>query len=404
MRFVFKARTQEGEVREGIVEAVDRAAAIAVLQREHLIPITVHREKTGLTLFGDVRRSWEGLSQKDLSIFFRELATLIHAKVPIVQALRAIHGQIDNRYLRFIIKDVATDVADGMALSDALAQYPKAFSNLIVSVIRAGETSGNLDNSIMFISESLQRSYQLSARIRSALFYPMFVLVTAGVIGFLTVTFILPKLTQVIKDFDIPDIPWYTTAVMAFGDFMAAYWWAVLLVIVGIVAALWYYINTEGGRQEWDHVKLQLPVFGKLFRMIYMARFAQNFSLLMAGGIPIVKALYTVADVVDNVVYKNLIIRAAEEVKAGGAMSTVFAQEESVSPMVVRMIKIGEDTGKIDETLKNVGEFYEEEIAVMTRNLTTMLEPVLIVFLGIGVAILVISILLPIYNIAGGIS
>ncbi len=404
MRFLFKARAQDGAIREGIVEALDRSAAIAVLQKEGLIPISVQKErKSGLRILDSLQRTWEGLSQKELSAFFRELATLIHAKVPIVQALRAIQEQADNKYLRFIIKDVAADVEDGVPLSDALAKYPDAFSPLVISVIKSGEVSGNLQNTIMFIADNLEKSYQLASRIRSALFYPAFVVVAAGVIGFLTVTFILPRLTQVIKDFDIPDIPWYTSVVMAVGDFMSRYWWAVLIVLVAVIGGFLYYIKTDDGRREWDRIKLRLPVFGRLFRMIYVARFAQNFSLLMRGGIPIVRALHITADVVGNGVYRAIILRAADEVKSGGAISTAFAQAEEIPSMVTRMVKIGEDTGKIDETLKSVSDFYEEEIGVMTRNLTTMLEPILIVVLGIGVAILVVSILLPIYNIAGSI-
>ncbi len=403
MRFLFKARTRDGQIKEGIVEAVDRPAAIKTLQKESLLPISVQKERTTLKVLDDVKRAWEGLSQKELSVFFRELATLIHAKVPVVQALHAIEEQADNRFLRFIIKDVSTDIEDGIPFSDALSKYPDVFSPLVISVIKSGEVSGNLQNSIMFIAENLEKSYQLTSRIRSALFYPAFVVVAAGVIGFLTVTFILPNLTQVIKDFDIPDIPWYTVAVMAVGDFMQAYWWAVLIIIFAIIGGIVYYIKTDEGAREWDRIKLRLPVFGKLFQMIYVARFAQNFSLLLTGGIPIVRALNITANVVNNSVYQGIILRAADEVRSGGTISTVFIDSEEVPSMVSRMLKIGEETGKLDETLMSVSDFYEEEINVMTRNLTTMLEPILIVVLGIGVAILVVAILLPIYNIAGSI-
>ncbi len=401
MRFLFKARTQQGQIKEGIVEALDRSAAVKVLQKEGLLPVSVQQERQGIKILDDLQRAWEGMSQKELSVFFRELATLIHAKVPIVQALRAIEEQADNRFLRFIVKDIATDIEDGVTFSDALSKYPDVFSPLIISVTKSGEVSGNLQNSIMFIAENLEKSYQLTSRIRSALFYPAFVVVAAGIIGFLTVSFILPNLTQVIKDFNIPEIPWYTIVVMAVGDFMSQYWWAVLIVVAALVGGFMYYIKTDDGAREWDRIKLHLPVFGKLFHMIYVARFAQNFSLLLTGGIPVVRALHITANVVNNSVYQGIILRAADNVKAGGTISETFFDAEEVPSMVSRMIKIGEETGKMDETLKSVSDFYEEEISVVTRNLTTMLEPILIVVLGIGVAILVVAILLPIYNIAG---
>ncbi len=401
MRFVFKARTKDGVLKEGIVEAINRNAAIRVLQKNDLLPVSVYQEKTGPKFLRDLQRTWEGLNDKDLAGFFRELATLINAKVPIVQALKAIETQTENKFLRFIVRDVAADVEDGAPLSDSLAKYPDVFSPLVISVIRSGEVSGNLQNAILFVAENMEKNYQLTARIKSALFYPAFVTVAAGVIGFLTVSFILPRLTQVIKDFNIPDIPWYTKVVMAVGDFMQAYWWAVLIVLLGAIGGFLYYIKTESGKREWDHIKLNLPVFGQLFRYIYIARFAQNFSLLLAGGIPVVRALGIVANVVDNTVYQGIILRAADEVKTGGNISTVFFDSPEMTPMVARMVKIGEETGKMDETLKAVGDFYDQEIGTITRNLTTMLEPILIIVLGIGVAILVFSILLPIYNIAG---
>ncbi len=401
MRFLFKARTQDGQIKEGIVEAADRSAAVRVLQREELIPISIQKEREGIKLLNSIKRLWEGLSQKELSAFFRELATLIHAKVPVVQALRAIEEQSDNKFLRLIVKDIAADIEDGATFSDALAKYPDVFSPLIVSVMRSGEASGNLQNSIMFVADNLEKNYQLTSRIRSALFYPSFVITAAAIIGFLTASFILPNLTQVIKDFGISDVPWYTVAVMAFGDFMSQYWWAVLIVVFALIGAFIYYIRTDTGSYEWDHIKLKLPVFGRLFRMIYVSRFAQNFSLLLAGGIPVVRALQITADVVDNAVYQEIILRAAENVKAGGTISETFLEADAIPSMMARMIRIGEETGKLDETLVSVSDLYEEEISVITRNLTTMLEPVLIVVLGIGVAILVVAILLPIYNIAG---
>ncbi len=401
MRFLFKARTKDGNVKDGVVEAADHAAAVRVLQKNNLLPISVQEEKSGSQFLRNIERSWEGLDEKDLAGFFRELATLIQASVPITQALRAIESQSENKFLRRIVRDIATDVEEGTPLSDGFAKYPDVFSVLAISVIRSGEISGNLHNSILFVADNLEKSYQLNARIKSALFYPLFVVVAAAIIGFLTVSFILPKLTQVIKDFGIPDIPWYTVVVMAIGDFMSVYWWAVLIVIFALIGSGWFYLKTEAGKYEWDHIKLKLPIFGRLFKYIYVARFAQNFSLLLAGGIPVVQALVIVADVVDNTVYKSVLLRAADEVKVGGMISTVLFDAPEMTPMVARMVKIGEETGKMDETLKSVSNFYDAEIATITRNLTTMLEPVLIIALGIGVAVLVFSILMPIYNIAG---
>ncbi|HLB50806.1 MAG TPA: type II secretion system F family protein [Patescibacteria group bacterium] len=400
MRFLFKAKTRSGEIKDGRIEAMDYDAAVQLLQRNNFTPISVEEEKQGSRLFRNVQMAWEGLKQKDLLIFFRELATLIGAKVPILPSLQAIREQTENGFMRTVTKEVAADVEDGMALSEAFQKHPKVFPPLVVNMVRSGEVSGNLQGTIMHVADHIERSYQLNAKIKGALIYPAFVVTVAGIVGFLVLTFILPRLTQIIKELDVP-IPWYTSVMIVIGDFMQNYWWAVLLVFFGGIGGFIYYIKTEAGKKEWDIIKLRLPVFGKLFQYIYLARFAENLAVLLAGGIPIVRSLVVVGDVVNNSVYQSLILRAAEEVKTGGDISTVFEHSAYVPPIVTRMIRIGEETGKLSDILASVAEFYQQEIDYFTKNLSTLIEPILIVILGIGVAGLVFSILLPIYNIAG---
>lgn len=400
MKFNFKAKDQSGAVREGAVEAVSEQSAIQALQKNNLVPISVEQESKTPEFLKEIKRTWEGVSQKELSIFFRELATLIEAKVPIVQSLAAIEDQTRNRYLRIVIKEIKDDVQEGTPFSESLEKHPLVFSDLIVSIAKAGEVSGNLQRAVTFIADSIEKNYQLNSKIRSALLYPSFVVVVAIIIGFLTVTFILPKLTDIIKDLDIA-IPWYTRAIMFVGDFMASYWWAVLIVIFGAIGGFIYYIKTEAGSREWDQIKIKLPVFGGLIRSIYLARFSDNLSLMIVAGIPIVRALIVVSEVVNNSVYRAVILRSADEVKTGGRINTVFARSAIIPPIVSQMIRIGEETGKLGDVLKSVTRFYEQEVDKTARNLTTMIEPILIVILGIGVAILVFAILLPIYDIAG---
>ena len=314
MRFLFKAKTRSGEIKDGRIEAMDYDAAVQLLQRNNFTPISVEEEKQGSRLFRNVQMAWEGLKQKDLLIFFRELATLIGAKVPILPSLQAIREQTENGFMRTVTKEVAADVEDGMALSEAFQKHPKVFPPLVVNMVRSGEVSGNLQGTIMHVADHIERSYQLNAKIKGALIYPAFVVTVAGIVGFLVLTFILPRLTQIIKELDVP-IPWYTSVMIVIGDFMQNYWWAVLLVFFGGIGGFIYYIKTEAGKKEWDIIKLRLPVFGKLFQYIYLARFAENLAVLLAGGIPIVRSLVVVGDVVNNSVYQSLILRAAEETK-----------------------------------------------------------------------------------------
>lgn len=400
MKFIFKARDQKGLVKEGTIEAISEQNAIQVLQKNNIIPISIEQVKKTSQLIKEIQRVWEGVNQKELSIFFRQLATLIEAKVPIIKSLEAIEEQTTNKFLRIIIREIADDLQEGMPFSESLGKHPLIFSSLIVSIVRAGEISGNLQQAITFVAENIEKNYQLTSRIKSALFYPMFVIIVASIIGFIVITVILPKLTGIIKELNV-EIPWYTKVVMFAGDFMANFWWAVLIVIAAIIGGGIYYIKTEAGKREWDQMKLKIPIAGGLFRAICLARFADNLSLMILAGIPIVRALQIVSEVVNNSVYQSVILRSADEVKTGGRISAILARSADIPPVVSQMVRIGEETGRLGEVLKSVTTFYEQEVDKTSRNLSTMIEPVLIVILGIGVAILVFAILLPIYNIAG---
>lgn len=400
MQFKFKAKTKEGDIKRGKIDAVDEKMATELLQKNNLVPINLKEIKQSESMSGAIERLTTSVNQRDLLLFYREFSTLVGAKIPIAPALRTIHDQSENAQLRTIVSEVAADVEDGMSVSEAFGKHESTFSTLAISMIRAGEVSGNLQGAIDFVAENAEQNYQLKSKIRGALMYPIFVISVAGVIGFLTMTWILPKLTSVIVELDV-EIPWYTNVMIKIGDFMQAYWWAVLVVIFGIVASMIYYVKSEDGSKEWDRLKLKLPIIGTLFRYVYITRFSENLAVLLKGGIPIVRALIVVADIVDNVVYKNIILKAAQDVKVGGAIHTEFFKHDAFPVMVSSMIKIGEETGRLGDILEDIARFYNAEVDQITRNLSSIIEPILIVTLGIGVGILVFSVLLPIYNIAG---
>jgi len=400
MKFVFKAKTEAGQERSGIVEALNRESAIQVLQNNGLTPFSVQEERRDVAFVRDIAKLWEGVSQKELMVMFRQLATLISARVPMVSALNTLADQSPNRYLRIILKEIEDDVEDGASFSESLEKHPAVFEPLVINMLRAGEVSGTLQRAIEVVAENIEKNYQLSAKIKGALFYPGFVLGAALIIGFLVVTFILPKLSGLIRDLGVT-IPWYTEVLMWIGDFMQVYWWAVLLVFFAAGFSFYYYINTPAGQSDWNRVVLKLPVFGNLMKYVYITRFAENMSSLLNGGIPIVKALIIVSDVTGNLVFREVILHSAEEVKTGGAMSKVFLRSPVIPPIVSQMIKIGEESGSVAKVLDGVADFYRSEVENITRNMTSLIEPILIVFLGIGVGIMVVGILMPIYDIAG---
>lgn len=399
MKFVFKAKDLQGQVREGVVEAPTATVAAEILARNTLVPIFVREDRKALGIVKDFQKLWEGVNQKELVVFLQQLAILVEARVPLVFALRTIEEQTDNKYFRMVLKEIADDVEDGAQFSVALEKHADIFSSLMVNMLRAGEASGELQKSIEVISANVEKNYQLTAKIKSALYYPAFVLAVAFIIGFLVVTFVLPKLTIMIKDMKVA-VPWYTTALVWVGDFMSVWWWAVLIVIAGLVAGIAYYVRTDSGKREWERVVLDIPVIGSLAKSIYITRFAENFSALMESGIPVVRALTIVSQVIGNEVFEKIILKSADEVRSGGKISVVLLRSEQFPPIVAQMVRIGEETGSLGSVLGSVAKFYNQEVETTTSGLTSIIEPVLIVLLGVGVSIMVIGILLPIYNIS----
>jgi type II secretory pathway component PulF len=401
MKFTFKARTEGGEIKEGVVDAADNDTAVLILERNNLIPISlVSDEQATFSASKTFGKLWQGVSQKELMVFFRQLSTLIEARVPIVSSLTTIADQTTNTYFAIIVHEMADDIEDGMPFSDSLAKNPHIFSALTVNMIRAGEVSGALQKSVNFVADNIEKNYQLSSKIKGALYYPVFVLTVAFIIGFLVVTFILPKITILIKDLKVA-VPWYTTALINLGDFMNAYWWAVLLVVFAAIGSIYYYLKTPAGHLQWEIIILKIPVIGTLAQNIYITRFAENLSALLNSGIPVVRALTIVSEVIGNQVYEKIVVQAAEEIKGGGNISKVFIASKEIPPVVSQMMRIGEESGTLANVLDSIAKFYNQEVENMTRSLTVLIEPILIVFLGIGVGILVVGVLLPIYNLAG---
>lgn len=399
MKFKFKAKTRAGEVKEGFVNAVSKDMAAAVLQKNELFPIHINEEKENVTkkVFA---KYYDRVSDKELMVFFRQMAILIEARVPIVTSLIAISEQTSGSFLKIIIREAVKDIEDGMSLSDALAKHKEVFSNLSINIIKAGEASGNLKKAVEYVADNIEKNYNLTNKIRSATIYPIIVLCVFFVIAFLVVTLIIPKLTVMIKDLGA-EVPWYTKVLIGTGDFMSSYWWAVLTLIFGFIGSVFYYVNTREGKREWDVIKIKLPVVGVMFQYVYVTRFSANLAVLLAGGIPIIKALTITSSVINNVVYEELILRTAENVKRGENMSDILRKSPLIPPMVSHMIKIGEESGQIDSVLGHITKFYDQEVEVMAKNMSTLIEPILMIIIGLGVALMAVGVLMPIYNIAG---
>ncbi len=400
MRFIFKAKDNQGKIKEGVIETADKDAAIKIIQKNNLYPISLREEDKKNTLEKIFLKYYERVTNKELVVFFRQLAVLIEAKVPVIVALSAIREQTSNQYFIRVTQELIDDIQDGMPFSSALKKHPDVFSKLSISIIKAGETSGNLRKSVEYVANNIEKNYNLVSKVRSAMLYPAVILVVFFIIGFLIISFVVPKLTTMIKELDAP-MPWYTLIVLRISDFMSTYWWAVAIFILGVIFGILYYIRTEEGRKDWDQIKIKIPIIGIIFKYIYITRFAENLSVLLLGGIPIIRSMKIVSFVINNSVYEQIFLQAAEEVKIGGEMSDVLKKYPEIPPIVTQMVRIGEESGQLDSVLKNIADFYERETDVMTRNLSTLIEPVLMIVIGAAVGFLAFSVLMPIYNIAG---
>jgi len=394
--FNYKARNPQGELQTGVVDASNEQAAADVLRSHSLVVVSLTEEgKAGL----QTRiKMFDRVHPRDIVIFSRQLATMISATLPLVQALKILTEQQDNPLFRSILAAVSSDVEGGARLSVAMRQYPKVFSNFFVSVINSGETSGKLDESLRYLADQMEKDYELNSRIKSSLYYPAFILGGIVVVAIIMVAYVIPQLQSVLGGME--DLPWTTEALLAVSDFFRNFWW-VLVIAVGVLV-LWLrsYVNTKRGRVKFDSLKLRLPIFGKLFQWVYIVRFTRNLSTLLSGGIKIIEALDTTADVIGNKVYEDIIRRAAERVEAGDSMSAVLKKEAAVPLMVAQVIEVGEKTGKLPFTLDKLADFYTSELDNAVRGLSSLLEPVIMVILGIGVGILMAAVIMPIYNIS----
>ncbi len=400
MKFNFKVKTQAGKYKEGFINASSQEAAVSLLQKSNFLIISLKKVKEENELLKVLLKYYDQVTTKELMMFFRQMAILIEARVPIVTALTSVKEQTSNKYFVKIIQEMVNDIEDGSSFSSAMEKHPSIFSKLSINIIRAGEASGNLRKAIEYVEGNIEKNYTLLTRVKSALIYPTLVLIVFFIIGFIVISFIIPKLTLMIKELNA-NIPWYTQIVIAFSDFMSTYWWAIAIMIIGIVIGIYYYTRTEDGRKEWDDIKVRLPIVGIIFRYVYIIRFCENLEVLLQGGIPIVRALTVASSVVNNTVYEYLFMRATEEVKKGGNMNTIFSQSTLVPSMVTHMIKIGEESGQVDTILGYIAKFYNQEVETMTKNLSVMLEPLIMIVIGIAVGFMAFAILMPIYNIAG---
>ncbi len=398
MKFNYQARTQEGELRVGAIEAATVDIAVASLQRRGLVVVALNPEHEKTFQFGANFSLFERVKQKDIVILSRQMATLFEARVPVVESLKVIISEMENPLMRQEIAGLLDDIQGGAAISQSMARHPRVFNLFYVNMVRSGEESGKLDETFSYLADYIERTYELTTKARNALIYPAFVLFAFVAVIVLMMVVIIPQLTPILLEVG-GELPIYTRIVIGVSEFFQNFWILMVVVFGFLGMFLWRYYQTAAGRRAVHRFQIAIPLIGALYQKLYMARLADNLQTLLSGGIPIVRALEITADVVGNEVYKSAILESIEAIKGGSSISSALAQHGEVPILMSQMIRIGEETGRLDHILKSLSRFYKREVDSLVDNLVDLIEPVLILALGGGVGLLVAAILMPIYNI-----
>lgn len=399
--FDYKAKDQNGNTLIGAVEAPTESVATDVLKEKALIILSLTERRKSTFLQGSVP-FLNRVKVRDVVIFARQLAVMISATVPIVQALRILIRQTENVTFKIIISEIADEVDGGAKLSSSLARYPQVFGDFFVNMIRSGETTGKLDETLNYLADQQEKDYDLRSKIRGAFIYPIFIISGMFIVGIIMMIFVVPKLTAILQESGVA-LPFTTQVLIATSDFISTKWWLLLIILIGLSVAYGYYSRTNTGHLRIDQLKLRIPIFGSIFKRIYLTRFSQGLSTLLRSGIPLTRSLEIVADLVGNRVYHDLTMRTIKEIEDGNPITTIFAQNKSIPAILTQMMNVGEQTGRLDDILGKLAEFYTREVENDVKNLVTLIEPLVLMLLGGAVGVLVSAIILPIYNISASI-
>ena len=400
MEFSYQVKNQTGQFSEGTIEAPSENAAVDILHGRGYVVLSLQTTQQDF-FSADLNQIFAKPNIKDVVVFTRQLATLIDADMPLAEGLRTLAKQLEKASFTKIISDVADEVEGGSSLSAALAQYPKLFSPFFIKLVRSGEASGKLHESLSYLAEYLERTQAINSKIRGALTYPAFVIFAMIVVAGIMVVYVLPQLLVIFKESGITNLPITTRLLIAITDLVNNNLTLLIVLVIGTGVSAWRYLATENGQIWSDDTKLKLPVFGKILRNLYLARIAESLSTLIKADISILDAIKITSDLVGNRNYQAILLDAEENVRGGGTISDVLARHAEMPVLLTSMVAIGEKTGKIEFMLEHVSKFFRSESENDIQNISQLIEPILVFVLGIGVAILVSSILLPIYSLVG---
>lgn len=398
MKFNYVARTKTGELQTGTVEGINKEGAFAVLKSHDLFLLSLEepQEKRWYSSFLDYFRR---IKQVDLAVFTRQFSTVLQAGIPLGDALKNLYRQTRNATLKEMIFEMNADIDSGLSLSQTLARHSNVFSEFYINLVRSAEVTGRIEEVMGFLADYLEKEHIIRSKVRNALIYPTIVIALFFAVGAILIGVVFPQIGPIFEESGVT-LPLVTRILLGTGTFLSEWWLAVIVVIIILIIILIDYSRSKEGRLVFDELSVKLPIVGQLFRKMYVSRFAEATNVLMRGSIPVTQAIEIASHTVGNVVYREILHDAADAIRRGELLSKVLeAQEEYFPPIVSQMVGIGEATGKLDEMFVRIAAFYSREVDDMVGNLVELIQPALMIVVGVMTGLLFASILLPIYNL-----
>jgi len=398
MLYKYKAIDTNNTTREGTVDASNIEAAIATVQKRGYTITAIDPVESEKSILNIEIEWFQRITNKEVVILSRQIATLFEAQVSALRIFKLLAAESENPQLQRVLNQISEDLQAGSSISRAFAAHPDVFSHFYVSMIRSGEESGSLERSFSYLADYLDRSYQVVTKVRNALVYPAFVVGIFIIVMGLMLTLVIPRISQILTDAG-QELPIYTRIVLGISNFLVNYI-GVLVVLLGLAGfGVWRFAQTDVGKRTLDEFKVSLPYFGKLNRMLFLTRMCDNLSTMLASGISMVQALEVTSEVVDNEVFREILNETLLEVKAGRSFAEAISEYPEIPGVLSQMARVGEETGNLAEILGTLAKFYNREVNNAVDTLIGLIEPTMIVLLGLGVSTLLASVLVPIYNL-----
>ena len=395
--FKYTAKNKDGKPLEGRIEASSYEEVLSTLSKQKIYLTSLKEENRSkfLKVFGNF---FNRVPLKEKMMFTNELSIMVKSGMPVLPALKTLAENSEKASMRKVLTEVANDVEGGFSLSMAFAKHENVFNQTYVKIVESGEKSGKLDEVLKRLTKSLENDYDTISKIRGALAYPAFILAMMVIVLVIVLVYVVPQLSSIFAESGAK-LPFATRVIIATSSFCVKYWWVIIIALSALIYLFNRFIHTARGGMIFDRAKMKIPIFGKLLKNIYLTRFARSLSALLAAGVPMLEVLETTKDIVGNRVFKKDMEAVIKKVNVGQSLSESLKTTEAFPPLIVELISVGEKSGKIDFVLKNLARFLNKEVDNTTKNLTSILEPVLMVIMGVGIAFIVASVIMPIYGL-----